>query len=248
MKFAVYVEGKAEMLFVADVLSKYSNYDPQVVGFQCINLNSDDFEYVQYPIQGDESSGTYYQVVNVNNDNRVISKLKQDIPNLVKQGYEIIIGLRDVFGADYDAICTKQQEIDRELIEEMHKAQSEQIRFDGVDTRLHFAIMEFEAWMMALLNNFIVSKGGKPEDVFATAGVDYKSDFEETVYHPYNKVQKIYQEVNATYGKHEGDFFSFLKSLTKEDYEMLRNSGRCASFRSFINSLLPSQNCISSLV
>lgn len=32
MKFAVYVEGKAEMLFVADVLGKYSNYDPQVVG------------------------------------------------------------------------------------------------------------------------------------------------------------------------------------------------------------------------
>lgn len=240
MKFAVYVEGKAEMLFVADVLGKYSNYDPQVVGFQCINLNSDDFEYVPYPAQGNETSETYYQIVNVNNDNRVISKLKQDIPNLVKQGYEIIIGLRDVFGADYDAICSRPQEIDRELIDEMHKVQSEQIRFEGVDTRLHFAIMEFEAWMMALLDNFIVSKGGKPEEVFAKAGVDYKSDFEETVYHPYHKVQKIYQEVKATYGKHEGDYYSFLRSLTKEDYEMLRNSGRCASFKSFINSLLSS--------
>ena len=142
MKFAVYVEGKAEMLFVADVLSKYSNYDSQVVGFQCINLNSDDFEYVQYPAQGDENSESYYQIVNVNNDNRVISKLKQDIPNLTKQGFEIIIGLRDVFGADYDTICNKQQVIDRELIAEMYAIQSEQIRFDGVDTKLHFAIME----------------------------------------------------------------------------------------------------------
>ena len=51
---------------------------------------------MKYPIQGDESSATYFQIVNVNNDNRVISKLKQDIPNLVRQGYEIIIGLRDV--------------------------------------------------------------------------------------------------------------------------------------------------------
>ena len=243
MKFAVYVEGKAEMLFVADVLSKYSNYDSQVVGFQCINLNADDFEYVQYPVQGDENSETYYQIVNVNNDNRVISKLKQDIPNLTKQGYEIIIGLRDVFGADYDTICNKQQVIDRELIAEMYAIQSEQIRFDGVDTKLHFAIMEYEAWMMALLNKFIKSKGGRPEDVFKAAGVDYDSDFEETVYHPYNKVQKIYQAVNATYGKHEGDYLSFLASLTKEDYEVLRLSGRCASFRSFIDSLLSSVRC-----
>ncbi|MGM9795796.1 MAG: hypothetical protein ACI3ZZ_06285 [Candidatus Aphodosoma sp.] len=113
MQFAVYVEGKAEMLFVADVLGKYSNYDPLIVGFKCINLISDNFEYVQYPFQGDENSATYYQIVNVNNDNRVISKLKKDIPNLAKQGYEIIIGLRDVFGEDYDNICTNQQVIDR---------------------------------------------------------------------------------------------------------------------------------------
>lgn len=240
MKFAVYVEGKAEMLFVADVLGKYSDYNPQNVGYQCINLNSDDFEYVKYPSQGDESSETYYQIVNVNNDDRVISKLKQDIPNLVKQGFEIIIGLRDVYGADYDAICSTQREIDRDLIDEMHEIQSAQIRYDDVDTRLHFAIMEFETWMMALLNNFIVSRGGNPEEVFAKFDVDYNSDFEETVYHPYSKVQKIYQEVKATYGKHTRDYFSFLQSVKKEDYESLRNSRRCASFRSFINSLLPS--------
>lgn len=226
------------MLFVADVLGKYSNYNPQVVGFQCINLNSDDLEYVHYPAQGDENSVTYYQIVNVNNDNRVISKLKQDIPNLVKQGYEIIIGLRDVFSADYDKINTKPQVIDHKLIDEMSLAQSEQIRLAGVDTRLHFAIMEYEAWMMALLDNFIVLKGRKPEEVFKAAGVDYSSDFEDTVYHPYNKIQKIYQEVNATYGKHEGDYLSFLATLTKDDYEALRLSGRCASFRSFIDSLL----------
>ena len=198
---------------------------------------------MKYPIQGDESSATYFQIVNVNNDNRVISKLKQDIPNLVRQGYEIIIGLRDVFGADYDAINTKPQEIDHELIKEMHKVQSEQIRFNGAVTKLHFAIMEYEAWMMALLNKFIKSKGGRPEDVFKAAGVDYDSDFEETGYHPYNKVQKIYQAVNATYGKHEGDYRSFVASLTKEDYEVLRLSGRCASFRSFIDSLLSSVRC-----
>ena len=90
-----------------------------------------------------------------------------------------------------------------------------------------------------MLDNFIISKGGTPEEVFAAVGVDYKSDFEETVFHPYNKVQRIYKAVNAIYGKHEDDYLSFLSSLTKNDYEALRNSDRCASYKSFLDSLLP---------
>lgn len=238
MKYAVYVEGKAEMLFVADILVKYSNYDPAKVGFLCVNLNSDDFQYVQYPIQGDESSANFYQIVNVNNDNRVVSKLRQDIPNLVKNGYEIIIGLRDVFGNDYDNLCSRPQVIDRGLIDEMYETQVKQIQYEGADARLHFAIMEYETWMMALLDNFIIAKGGNPKDVFETAGVDYYSDFEQTVYHPYNKVQKVYQAIHYTYKKHEGDQYPFLSYLTMADYEALRYSGKCTSFRQFVDSIL----------
>lgn len=239
MKYAVYVEGKAEMLFVADFLCKYSKYEPKALGLKCINLNSDNFEYVQYPKQGDENiSCNFYQIVNVNNDNRVVSKLKQDIPNLVKHGFDIIIGLRDVFGADYDNICSKLQVIDNDLIAQMHQSQSEQIKYDAVITRLHFAVMEYEAWMMALLDKYISKKGHVPSDVFATAGVDYSSDFEQTIYHPSKKVQQIFQVMNSIYDKHEREHFSFLESLTWEDYDSLRNSNRCASFRLFVDSLL----------
>ena len=55
--------------------------------------------------------------------------------------------------------------------------------------------MEYEAWMLALIDNFIISKGGDPAEAFADAGVDHNSDFETTVFHPYNKVQKILQLV-----------------------------------------------------
>lgn len=239
MKYAVYVEGKAEMLFVADLLCKYSNYEPKVIGLKCINLNSDNFEYLQSPKQGDENiSCDFYQIVNVNNDNRVISKLKQDIPNLMKHGFDIIIGLRDVYGADYDIICSKRQVIDNNLIAQMIQSQSEQIKYDGVVTRLHFAVMEFEAWMMALLDKYISKNGGVPSDVFAAAKVDYSSDFEQTIYHPSKKVQQIFQVMNTIYGKHESDYLSFLKCLAWEDYDSLRNSNRCASFRFFVDSLL----------
>lgn len=239
MKCAVYVEGKAEMLFVADVLAKYSDYDPSKIGFKCITLNKDVLKPVSHPAQGDElSSSSYYQIVNVNNDDLVVSKLKKDIPNLAKQGYEIIIGLRDVFGEGYKALI-QNQEIDLDLIRQMHDAQYNQIKNDCADIRLHFAIMEYEAWMLALIDKFIISKGGDPAEAFADAVVDHDSDFETTVFHPYNKVQKILQSIGEHYGKHEGDHLSFLSCLSKDDYESLRNSNRCASFKSFVDSLLP---------
>jgi hypothetical protein len=55
MKWAVYVEGKAEQLFVADILEKYSGCNPAAVGFRCITLNADNWEPIPYPSQGDES-------------------------------------------------------------------------------------------------------------------------------------------------------------------------------------------------
>lgn len=242
MKYALYVEGKAELLFVADILAKYSNYDSKVLGFQCINLTADEYQEIKYPSQGNlNDSLNFYQIVNVNNDNLVISKLKKDIPTLIKNGFEVIIGLRDVYGDSYKNLC-KIQNIDSELIEKMYNVQLNQLvgnnDFKNVEINLHYAIMEFEAWMIALIDNFIISHGKKVEDVFSEIKIDYTCDFEKVIYHPLNKVQEIYRILELDYGKHETDYFSFLSSLTIDDYEKLRNSGKCNSFKLFIDSLL----------
>ena len=63
MRYAVYVEGLSEMLFVADVLQKYSNYDPAQCGFLCVNLNADNYDRLSSPRQGDVNSANYYQIV-----------------------------------------------------------------------------------------------------------------------------------------------------------------------------------------
>lgn len=49
MKTAIFVEGQSEMLFVADVLTKYYNYDSSQCGFICISLEADQFNYRQNP-------------------------------------------------------------------------------------------------------------------------------------------------------------------------------------------------------
>ena len=239
MKYAVYVEGQSELLFVADVLQKYSAYDSQRCGFLCINLSADDYERMTFPQQGDEKSDDYYQIVNVNNDNLVVSKLKKDIPGLIGGGYNVIIGLKDVFGEAYEQLSGGQPVVDREKIERMHAIQKDAIKApEGSDCRLHFAIMEYETWMLALIERYVTGNGKDLADICKELGIDEGCDFEQAIYHPYPLVRKLFQACGEDYHKHGKESLSFLSTLTVDDYEALRHSGRCASFAKFVDSLL----------
>lgn len=239
MKYAVYVEGLSEMLFVADVLQKYSNYDPVRCGFLCVNLNADNYDRMNSPKQGDVNSTNYYQIVNVNNDNFVISKLNKDIPGLLASGYGVILGLKDVFGEAYKRLMKNQRVIDRARIEHMYATQMGSINSQGSDCRLHFAIMEYEAWMLALIENYVTNKGKNLAEIYQQIGIDLTTcDPEHSIYHPFPRVKEIFQACGEDYHKHGGDSFSFLSTLTVDDYERLRHSGRCASFAKFLDSLL----------
>jgi len=239
MKYAVYVEGQSELLFVTDVLQKYSSYDSQRCGFLCINLSADDYERMTFPQQGDEKSDDYYQIVNVNNDNLVVSKLKKDIPGLIGGGYNVIIGLKDVFGEAYEQLSDGLPVVDRDKIEKMHAIQKDAIKApEGSDCRLHFAIMEYETWMLALIERYVTENGKDLAEICKQLGIDEGCDFEQTIYHPYPLVRKIFQACGEDYHKHGKESFSFLSTLSVEDYEALRHSGRCASFAKFIDSLL----------
>ena len=239
MRYAVYVEGRSEMLFVADVLQKYSNYDPVQCGFLCVNLNADNYVRLTNPRMGDVNSANYYQIVNVNNDNFVISKLNKDIPGLLANGFDVILGLKDVYGDAYKRLLNNQRIIDRERIEHMHTVQKSNINSQGGDCRLHFAIMEYEAWMLALIENYVTNKGQAIAEICQQISVDVTiCDPENEVYHPFPLAKKIFQVCGEDYNKHGGESFTFLSPLTVEDYERLRHSGKCASFSKFLDSLL----------
>lgn len=235
MKFTVFVEGQSEMLFVADVLQKYSNYDYTECGFHCINLVADNFNRVDYPSQGDFKSKNFYQIINANNDAQVNTRLKKDSPRLKDRGFDVIIGLRDVYGNEYNKLTSNVRVVDLDKIKELHAIQTEAINNKDVDCRLHYAIMEFEAWMLALIENYIIKKGFDPADIFNKYNII--ADI-ENIYHPYPIVQKVFEHCGESYGKHESDTLTFLSTLGVEDYENLRNSQRCPSFTKFINSLL----------
>lgn len=241
MKYAVYVEGQSEMLFVAHILTLISRYDNQKYGYTCVNLNSDGYTYRPHPSQGDENSENYYLIVNVNNDSRVISELKKNIPSLIKKGYDVIIGLRDVYGTAYENLSEKRRTIDRVLIELMHSEQSKVLPDVEHDIRLHFAIMEYETWMLALLRNYMSKRGYNLTELLNKIGINPACDFEKVVYHPYAEVKNLYHLIGKEYDKHEKDSLSFLDTLTLDDLENLRHSGLCQSFAKFYDSITGQQ-------
>ena len=238
MKFAVYVEGLSELLFVADFLQKYFTYDSAQCGIICINLNADDaLKEMRYPKLGDESSKNYYQIVNVNNDNRVVSKMKKDLPRLLNNGFDVVIGLKDVYGSSYNNLENRSI-VNRAVIEKLHKIQFDSICAGDSDCRLHFAIMEYEAWMLSLISHSVELKGFDVEDLFRQVKLDITQDPEVTIYHPYPKVREIFMLCGEDYNKHEKDMCSFLSTLSKDDYMNLKASNHCASYGKFIDSLL----------
>ena len=211
MRYAVYVEGLSEMLFVADVLQKYSNYDPAQCGFLCVNLNADNYDRLSSPRQGDVNSANYYQIVNVNNDNFVISKLNKDIPGLLANGYDVILGLKDVYGDAYNRLLNHQRVIDRARIEHLHAVQTSSINSQGGDCRLHFSIMEYETWMLALIENYVTNKGQNLAGICQQIGVDLTTcDPENSIYHPFPLAKEVFQACGEDYHKHGGESFSFL--------------------------------------
>ena len=129
---------------------------------------------------------------------------------------------------------------DRRILE-MHSAQMDAINAKDCDCRLHFAIMEYEAWMLALIEQYVVSKKKNLEDLCKQLNIDKDADPETDIYHPYPLVRKIFQACNEDYHKHGKESLSFLSSLKRDDYEKLRQSGRCASFSKFLDSLLGGQ-------
>lgn len=239
MRYAVYVEGLSEMLFVADVLQKYSNYNPSQCGFLCVNLNADNYDRLNSPKQGNMNSDNYYQIVNVNNDNLVISKLNKDMSGLLANGYDVILGLKDVYGDAYKHLTNHERVIDRERIEQMYAVQANSINTQNSDCRLHFAVMEYETWMLALIENYVTNKGQNFLEICQRIGVDLAtSNLENGIYHPFPRVREVFQACGEDYHKHGGESYSFLSTLTVDNYESLRHSGRCASFSKFLDSLL----------
>lgn len=238
-KLAVFVEGQTELVFVREFLKQWYGYDVNVVGFDCYNLLAKEFCDAEYKY-GSEDSENYFMIVNVGNDKSVLSSIIGRLKFLRNKGFQLVVGLRDMYSSQYIKDAHKHEivdEVSRQHVESVKKILSD--LEDGVFVDFHFAIMEVEAWFMGM-DGFVerLDERLTRDFVCQNLNISLDDDPEKTLFHPAAELGKIYALVGKQYDKHKSDISSIMSLLTNDDFLSLINSGKCSTFKMFAESLL----------
>lgn len=234
-KVCVFVEGQTEQVFVREFLLKWHQY--QGVSVECYRILSKSTLPAEYDIPNPDAH-YHYQIVNVGNDGRVLSWLLERVPGLRDEGYEIVVGLRDMY-------CQKYREKSSEISADLNQIFRDIVQTE-IEARLqkgasivsfHFAVMEIEAWMLAMYPSLLKKFPSLTVENLSSV-YDFDADIEQTIFHPADTLNEVFMLSGDTYDKHKSDANSILSCIDKSDFELLYNSGRCQSFRLFVDSLL----------
>lgn len=227
-KVALFVEGLAEQVFVRDFLIQWYDWDINKVGLACYKLHAGN-EYEAPYQHGTVDSENYFQIFNVGNDSSVLSVMLDRADRLHNAGYSLVVGLRDMFSKVYhQKTFQKNNEriIDPELNERFIQSAKEEIEASSkpLELQMHYAIMEVEAWLL-----------GMPKFMEHLQDIN---DPETDIYHPAEKLKELMEAMGSGYDKHSKDIESIIGNLDKKDYLALYESGRCQSFRKFVDALV----------
>lgn len=229
-KIVLFVEGQAEQIFIREMLLRRYAYDVNLVCIRCLRLISEQLESAEYDY-GNEDAPYYYLIINAGGDNKVLSAMLRRQAGLIAKGYQMIIGLRDMYSSFYRAQSSSV--VDSELNQEFLLSARQQIEEANVtNVKIHFAIMEVETWMLALLDKW---KG----DISDSDILQYfnPEDNLEEIYHPAEIVKAITSLSGAPYDKHASQVNSIMANIGWDDYKDLYQSNRCPSFNDFIDDL-----------
>ena len=216
-------------------------FDYQNISIDCYTLFTDsNFNSTEYPFPN-ENATHHFQIINVGNDNSVLTRLLNREQYLWNVGFHQIISLRDMYSKAY------REEVQGSIISDDINQLFITITQEEIAKRaknanninFHYAIMEAEAWILGfhfsfqhmdtiLTSQYIQTKlGFNLQDI----------DPETTFFHPARQVDAIYRLIDDTYNKSKGNINAIMSQLQKEDFTDLANSGKCESFKRFQNTL-----------
>ena len=231
-KIAIFAEGQAELIFVRNMLYKWFDFNTYRIAFRCIELNKgltlDASVNVPYSIGNMEQAEFAYLIVNVGNDESVLSSIRKNADRLKNKGYSKIIGLRDMYCDKYHEAC-KTRIISNELNQKFVDGANDAIHDLGLEDFVfhHFAIMEIEAWVLSF------------RKIHQKYGIDVDREKIETeLYHPTNKLTEALRAKGEKYGKHGHEIESLMGNIDKEDFAELRDSNYSKSFSEFFKSIV----------
>ena len=234
IKTAIFVEGQTELVFVRELLLKVFEY--QRIALECYTLFTDSsFIPAEYAFPNQEAE-YFFQVINVGNDQSVLSRILRREEYMRHEGFVRIIGLRDMYSRQYREEA-QNHKIDPILNQKFIVGARAQIK--STNTYFSFAIMEVEAWLLGLRKVF-----AKMDERLTAEFIEEKLGFnldtidaEEAFFHPANQVNDLFGLIGKHYNKSKGDINAIVSHIAREDYFELLESDKCASFKEFLHFL-----------
>ena len=240
-KVAVIVEGQTELFFVRDLLYLWYGYDANRVGIACHQLRGEKENIVPFSIGSLDDSEVFYRIIDVGGDGSVVSAIKRKYAQMYANlNYDLLIGLRDMFSAKYHSLA-KGRHIDRSVNESMIAMHNAQLPTDIAICSIKFAIMETEAWMLAMPGLLTrIDQRLTYGYIKHSLGCDLSEDIEQTIYHPASLFERILGLVGKKYDKDSEMVSTITAQIDKQECLNLYNSNRCYSFHDFLLTLLGS--------
>ena len=236
-KVAIFAEGQSEQIFVRYFLGQTISWGR--LSFKCVKLNANRMMDVPFDYEAADAQ-VYFLIVNVGNDEAVLSAIKDREKGLLGKGYEKIIALRDMYSENYCKRSPKviDDSITNLFIDSWHS--TIQSMSDPDKIKMRVAIMELEAWFLGMYGIF--------ERINPTLSVDYierrlgfnltKIDPQIEFFKPTDEVDKILQLIGSGYRKTKDVVESICSKMKLTDFYNAVENGRCRSFRDFCEEML----------
>lgn len=222
-KLTVFVEGLAEQIFVRQLVYAWFGFDQNQVGFECLTLHKGQYGNAPYDIGSLKNSQCFYRIINTGNDNKVVQQVAELSSGLSAKGFGIL-GLRDMYSQAYLKLAKNRKslavhpDLNEKFVTSVNDHLDETLPQDvRANTHISFAIMEVEAWILAMNGN--------------------RDDAVEEIFHPAEILKKEFQG----YDKHGNQIESIVSTWEKDDFIQLYTSAQCPSFNQFLKLLIPQE-------
>ena len=222
------MEGMTELVFVYHCIFAHHHSDWTSFHLDYVSANPLDRVDLVRPY-GDDGASCQYIIYNCGSDDAVIPTMKDRYRTHQQQGFNRIIGLRDIYGTRYfDIYKAGHRQIEwakvKAMIADLEKTVS-MVDASGV-MAIRFSIMEIEAWILAMPKLL--------GEVFPNLSCEQLSalDPEVAYVHPYDELNAL-----VPYKKNFGSVEGIFSHITQEHLDDLLQSGKCASFVRFYRCL-----------
>jgi hypothetical protein len=232
-RIAVFAEGQTEQIFVRHLLLKM--VDNSRLSFECMKLGAGGNERpVPWPYSAPDPD-IYFLIVDCGNDGKVLSVIRDREESLVAKGFEKIIGIRDMYSAEYDKRSPGviDDSVITAFITNWNLTISKMTHADKIS--FHAAIMEVEAWLLGMHGLF-----QRVDPLLSSDFIENKLGFnlkainpEKKFYKPSGAVAGIMQLCGKRYRKKKGDCEGIASKIELEDFVDATENSRCKSLGRF---------------